>query len=427
MLEILRVASGVLGQVLSGRTLDTELATAWRRHPRLTSHERAVVQDVCYGTLRHLGRVDAMLDALVQKPITDERLRHLLRIAVYALEHTRIAPHAIVDHAVQACVAFGMPAAKGLTNAVLRNLQRQKQRVSAAAAATDVGRYSHPQWWIDRVRSEQPARWREMLEADNQHPPLTLRVNRRHVSRDAYLESLAAERIAARPVGADGVVLESPCPVDRIPGFSNGDVSVQDASAQLAAGMLAPPQGSRVLDACAAPGGKAAHLLERCDIELHAIDVDETRLERVRSNLSRLGLSASIACGDAAQPRDWWDGKPYDAILADVPCSASGVVRRHPDIKWLRRPDDIPRYAARQADILEALWQLLGKDGKLLYATCSVFQEENSLQVARFLERHPDARRIDPPGAENLLQQPAGQILPDADHDGFFYALLQRA
>ncbi|HWI15428.1 MAG TPA: 16S rRNA (cytosine(967)-C(5))-methyltransferase RsmB [Burkholderiales bacterium] len=427
MLEILRVASGVLGNVLSGRTLDAELATAWRRHPGLTPHERAVVQDVCYGTLRHLGRVDAMLDALVQKPVTDERLRHLLRIAVYALEHTRLAPHAIVDHAVQACVAFGMPAAKGLTNAVLRNLQRQKQRVSAAAVATELGRYSHPQWWIDRVRAEQPACWREILEADNLHPPLTLRVNRRHLSRDAYLEMLTAERIAARPVGADGVVLESPCPVDRIPGFSNGDVSVQDASAQLAAVMLAPAQGSRVLDACTAPGGKAAHILERGEVELHAIDVDETRLDRVRSNLSRLGLSASVACGDAAQPRDWWDGKPYDAILADVPCSASGVVRRHPDIKWLRRPDDIPRYAARQADILDALWQLLGKDGKLLYATCSVFQEENSLQVARFLERHPDARRIDPPGAENLLQQPAGQILPDADHDGFFYALLQRA
>jgi 16S rRNA (cytosine967-C5)-methyltransferase len=426
MLEILRVAVGVLGHVLAGHTLDAELAAAWRRHPRLTPHERAVVQDASYGALRHLGRIDAMLGALLQKPLSDERLRHLLRIAIYQLEYTRAAPHAVVDHAVQCCSALGMPAAKGLTNAVLRNFQRQKDRVAAAAAATDVGRYSHPQWWIERLRSEQPTHWREILDAGNSHPPLTLRVNRRHIARDAYLELLAAEGTAAHAVGVDGVVLESPCPVERITGFARGDVSVQDASAQLAATMLDAGPGHRVLDACSAPGGKAAHILERSDVELLAVDSDEARLDRIRSNFSRLGLAAPVVCGDAAQPATWWDGKPYDRILADVPCSASGVVRRHPDIKWLRRSDDIGRYAVRQAAILDALWQLLGKDGKLLYATCSVFQEENSLQVARFLERHPDARRIVPPGADNILQEPAGQILPDADHDGFFYALLQK-
>ena len=425
MLDILRVSVAVLGEVFAGHTLDSKLAAAWRRHPQLTSHERAVIQDACYGALRYLGRIDAMLEALLQKPITDERLRQLLRVAVYELEYTRVAPHAVVDHAVQCCVALGMPAAKGLTNAVLRNLQRQKDRI-AAAAATDVGRYSHPQWWIDRIRSEYPARWRDILETDNEHPPLTLRVNRRHIIRDEYLAALAAQNIAAHAVGDDGVVLETPCPVDRIPGFATGDVSVQDASAQLAALMLDTPPGSRVLDACSAPGGKAAHILEHADVDLLAVDVEETRLERVRSTFTRLGVAAPVTCGDAADPEAWWDGKPYDRILADVPCSSSGVVRRHPDIKWLRRPDDIARYAERQAAILDALWQLLGRDGKLLYATCSVFQEENSLQVARFLERHPDARRIDPPGADNLLQEPAGQILPDADHDGFFYALLQK-
>lgn len=427
MLLILRVATAVLGQVLSGRTLDGELASAWRRHPELTAHQRAAVQDACYGALRHLGSVDARLEALLQKPIQDERLRHLLRVALYELGYTRAAPHAVVDHAVQCCVSLGMPAAKGLTNAVLRNAQRWKTQLDAAAAATDVARYSHPQWWIDRLRRQQPARWADILEADNRHPPLTLRVNRRRVSRQLFLEKLAAAGIAARSVGEDGVLLESPCAVERIPGFADGDASVQDASAQLAAVMLDAKPGSRVLDACSAPGGKAAHILERADVELLAVDIDEERLARVRATLQRLGLSASLACGDAAQPRAWWDGKLYDYILADVPCSASGVVRRHPDIKWLRREDDIAQYAKRQALILDALWQLLGRDGKLLYATCSIFQEENSLQVARFLERHPDARRIVPPGAENLLQEPAGQILPDAEHDGFFYALLQKA
>jgi 16S rRNA (cytosine967-C5)-methyltransferase len=241
------------------------------------------------------------------------------------------------------------------------------------------------------------------------------------------LSRLAAENIAAHAVGDDGIVLETPCPVDRIPGFVKGEVSVQDASAQLAAVILDAPHGSRVLDACSAPGGKAAHILERADVDLLALDVEDARLERVRSSFSRLGLAARVARGDAARPEAWWDGTPYDRILADVPCSSSGVVRRHPDIKWLRRPDDLDRYAQRQAAILDALWQMLGGDGKLLYATCSVFQEENSLQVARFLERHPDARRIVPPGADNLLKEPAGQILPDADHDGFFYALLQKA
>ncbi len=424
--DSLRLAVKVLGQVLAGSGLDSVLAAAWRQADDLTAHDRAVVQDVCYGVLRHLGRIDAMLDALLQKPLTDERVRQLLRAAVYQLEYTRTAPHAVVDNAVAACGKLGTPAAKGLVNAVLRNLQRQHDRVSRAAEATDVGRYSHPQWWVDQLRTQYPSRYAAILEADNRHPPLTLRVNRRRTSREAYLARLAAAAIAAHPVGEDGVVLESPSPVDRIPGFADGTVSVQDASAQLAAPMLDAAFAHRVLDACSAPGGKAAHLLERFDIDLVAMDRDESRLERIRSNFTRLGLNAPVVCGDAAQPNTWWDGKPYDRILADVPCSASGVVRRHPDIKWLRREEDIARYAERQADILDALWQLLGRDGKLLYATCSVFEEENSLQVERFLEHHPDARRIVPPGADNTLQEPAGQILPDADHDGFFYALLQK-
>jgi 16S rRNA (cytosine967-C5)-methyltransferase len=277
------------------------------------------------------------------------------------------------------------------------------------------------------LRADHPQRYADILDADNRHPPLTLRVNRRKTTRDAYLALLSDRGMAARAVEDDGVVLAAPCPVDRIPGFADGLASVQDASAQRAAALLDPLPGARVLDACAAPGGKAAHLLERYDVDLLALDSDAGRLERVRANFERLGLAARIACGDATTPDAWWDGTPYDCILADVPCSASGVVRRHPDIKWLRRADDIPRYAERQAAILDALWQLLRGGGKLLYATCSVFQAENSLQVARFLERHPDARRVLSPGADRPLQEPAGQIFPDEDHDGFFYALLQKA
>jgi ribosomal RNA small subunit methyltransferase RsmB len=426
MLLILRVSAWVLGRVLGGHTLDGELAAAWHRHAQLSAHQRAAIQDACYGSLRHLGHIDAMLTALLQKPLSDERLRNLLRVSLYELAYTRAAPHAVVDHAVQCCPLLGLPSAKGLTNAVLRNFQRRRATIAAAADANAVGHYSHAQWWIDRLRAQYPTRYIAIMEADNRHPPLTLRVNRRKTSRDAYLADLESRGIAAHAIGRDAVVLAAACPVDRIPGFREGCVSVQDASAQLAAVYLGAAAGSRVLDACSAPGGKAAHVLECADLELTALDREESRLARVRENLARLDLQARVVCGDAAQPGDWWDGKPFDRILADVPCSASGVVRRHPDIKWLRRAEDLSAYAERQTAILDALWQMLANDGKLLYATCSVFQEENSFQVQRFLERHPDARRVVPPGADNLLQEPAGQILPDEDHDGFFYALLQK-
>lgn len=428
MLDILRTAIHVLGNVLAGRSLDAELAAAWRRHPALTPHERAVIQDASYGVLRHLGRLDGLLDALLRKPLTDERLRQLLRIALYQLACTRTAPHAVVDQAVAACPPLGMPAAKGLVNAVLRTYQRERERVTAAALATERGRYSHPQWWIDRLRVQYPEQWAAILEADNEHPPLTLRVNRRQLSRAGYLTELTAAGIAAHAVDEDGVVLATPLPVDRIPRFGAGGVSVQDASAQRAARYLDPAPGSRVLDACSAPGGKAAHLLERdAALMLTALDREAPRLERIRENFTRLHLTAPVLAGDAATPAAWWDGVPYDAILADVPCSSSGVVRRHPDIKWLRREEDIAHYAVRQAQILDALWQLLRRGGKLLYATCSVFQEENGVQIARFLERHPDARQLSLPGEPEQRQEPAGQILPDADHDGFFYALLQKS
>lgn len=426
MHETQSLASAVIGSVLAGRSLDAELAALWRRHRGLSAQQRAEIQNSCFGTLRFLGRIDALLQALLDKPLHDDRLRNLLRVALHQLEHTRAAPHAVVDHAVRACEQLHLAAAKGLTNAVLRNFLRRRAPLLAEAQRTDPGRYSHPQWWVDKLRSQYPEQYAAILEADNLHPPMTLRVNRRRAAAEDYLALLANSGIAARRVGAAAVQLARPASVEHIPGFAEGVVSVQDAAAQLAAPLLGAASGMRVLDACAAPGGKTAHILELADVDLVALDNDSTRLDRVRANLSRLKLSARIVCGDAAEPRDWWDGKPFDRILADVPCSASGVVRRHPDIKWLRRATDIAQFAQRQRGILDALWRLLASGGKLLYATCSVFHEENQLQAARFLEHHSDAQPLILPGAETDIQQAAGQILPDEQHDGFFYALLQK-
>jgi 16S rRNA (cytosine967-C5)-methyltransferase len=426
MHDIQRLAGGLLAEVLKGRSLDTELAQMWRRHPQLTTQQRATIQDASFGTLRFLGRIDAILQSLLDKPLQDEQLRCLLRVALYQLEYTRTAKHAVVDNAVRACDQLRATAAKGLVNAVLRNFLRRHAQYSAVALRTDVGRYSHPQWWIDKLRAQYPGHSAAILEADNLHPPMTLRVNRRHTTVEAYLSALASAGVDARHIEDYAIRLVEPRPVARIPGFAEGAVSVQDAAAQRAAPLLQAENGMRVLDACAAPGGKTAHILELCDVQLTALDSSADRLRRVHENLARLGLHACVQCGDAGEPRTWWDGIPFDRILADMPCSASGVVRRHPDIKWLRRESDIQQFAQRQQHMLEALWRLLSSGGKLLYATCSVFQEENQLQVAQFLDRHHDARNVTLPRADTYLKQVAGQLLPDEQHDGFFYALLAK-
>ncbi len=418
------LAAGVIERVLAGRTLDQELAYSNRE--QANGHQRALVQDLCYGVLRHLGALDAMLAPLLNKPLRDERLRHLLRVALYQLEHTRAAPHAVVDHAVAACVALHAAPAKGLINAVLRGFLRRRAELVAASSHDDIGRYSFPQWWVDKARGQYPEDFAGMLKAGNRHAPLTLRVNPRRVTREAYLAQLAEAGIAADTLETQAVVLERPVPVEKLPGFAQGLVSVQDASAQRAALLLDVHDGMRVLDACAAPGGKTAHLLEIADIKLIALDNDSERLKRVRANLDRLGLNAETVCGDARDPAAWWDGVVFDRILADVPCSASGVTRRHPDIKWLRRPTDIVQFVQTQEAVIDALWQLLAAGGKFLYVTCSVFREENHMQVARFLERHADAQRLPLPPSE-FVPEHAGQILPDARHDGFYYALLQKS
>jgi 16S rRNA (cytosine967-C5)-methyltransferase len=427
MIEAQRLAAAVVAGVGAGRSLDAELGAAWQRHGELDARTRGAVQDLAYGTLRFLGRLEALLDALLKKPLEDARLRALLLVALYQLDRTRAAPHAIVDHAVRACGVLGLGSAKGLANAVLRGFLRRKAELDARVGRIATARYSHPQWWIDRLRAQYPGDYERMLEAGNSKPPLTLRVNRRRADVAGYLELLERHGLEGERCGEAAVVLRKAVPAARIPGLAAGLVSVQDAGAQLAAPLLDLASGQRVLDACAAPGGKAGHALELAAVELTALDRSTERLARVRDNLARLGLTARLVAGDAGVPPSWWDGAPFDRILADVPCSASGIARRHPDIKWLRRESDIAQFAREQERLLDALWQTLAHGGKLLYSTCSVFHEENREQVAQFLERHPDAARVTLPAVDIEEQPAAGQLLPDERHDGFFYALLQKA
>lgn len=382
---------------------------------RVEAAARPAVQDLVYGSLRRYGRGDFLLGQLLSHPLSAEEIRCLLLVALYRLETRPEAAHTVVDQAVRAAGELAGGRFAGLVNGVLRNYLRREAELLAALAADPPAASQHPAWWLAELQRAYPADWPAIVAAGNAPPPMALRVNLRRGSRAEYLECLAAEDIAASPLGEAGVALARPLPVERLPGFAAGLVSVQDPGAQRAAELLDPAPGSRVLDACAAPGGKAAHLLERADIDLLALDLKPARCRRVSANLERLGLNAAVLAADCARPEKWWDGQPFDAVLADVPCTASGVVRRNPDAKWLRRAEDIASFAASQARILDALWPLVRPGGTLLYATCSLFPAENGGQVARFLARQPLASR-----------RHEEQLLPTADHDGFYYCLLAK-
>ena len=415
-------AAKIVAKVVSeGRNLTQVLSEALRKQSTYTQQERGALQDLCYGTLRYYARLAFFLDSLLIRRIKESPLRYLLLVALYQLQHTKVGQHAIVDQAVSAAKRIN-PAASGLANAVLRNFLRKEPALQEAADQNDESRYCYPQWWIDAVRAQYGQQAAAILAAGNHHPPMTLRVNARCISTIEYQALLATQDVSSRLAQPNALILERPVAVERLPKFAEGWVSVQDAGAQYAAGLLDMRDGMRVLDACAAPGGKSAHLLETANIELHALDKDEQRLERVRENLQRLALNARVTCGDAATPESWWDGTRFQRILADVPCSASGVVRRHPDIKWLRRAEDVEQFALQQTRILNALWPLLERDGKLLYATCSIFARENQQVIDTFLSQHRDAERIALP--ETDIQD--GQLLPNDEHDGFFYALLHK-
>lgn len=412
----LAAASRVIARVLAGTSLTSALAPDDGAPGAL----RPAVQDLCYGTLRDYGASDLILEALARKPIPDRGVRALLLCALHELRHERRAPHVVVDEAVTACAQLGRAAARGLVNALLRNYLRRREALEAEGLRADAGRYGYPQWWIMRVQRAYPRAWQAVLAAGNLHPPMTLRVNRRKIGVDAYLAKLGVAGIAAARLGDWALRLETPRRVDALPGFALGEVSVQDAGAQLAAPLMDLRDGMRVLDACAAPGGKTGHILELADVDLLAIDRDAGRLQRIEANLERLGLRADVRVADAREPGQWWDGRRFDRVLLDAPCSASGVVRRHPDLKWLARATDLAGFAREQSRLLEAMWRVLAPDGKLLYATCSVFPEENSGVTEAFAARHTDARRLPVPDLD------LGQLLPDAEHDGFFYALVEK-
>ena len=412
-------AALAVAEVMAGRNLNEALAELWRRWPNLPPGQRGAVQDLAYGALRRFGRDDFHLARLIQKPPAAP-VRALLLVALARLAVRPEEAHTVVDQAVEAAGALQRGKFKALVNGVLRNFLRRRAELEAAAGEDEAARWQHPRWWIARLRREHPGEWQSILEAGNGRPPMTLRVNRRRVAETDFLARLLAADIEARPLEGGAIRLARPLPVERLSGFAEGLCSVQDAGAQRAAALLDVHDGQRVLDACAAPGGKTAHILERAAVELLALDADAGRAVRVSENLLRLGLTARVAVADCRETAAWWDGRAFDRILADVPCSASGVVRRHPDIKWLRRASDIARFARAQAEILDALWRVLAPGGKLLYATCSLFAEENERQVAAFAARQEDCMRLPVAGAPGL------QLLPNEEHDGFFYALLEK-
>ncbi len=415
------LAAELVADVLAGHSLREERL---REHARSLPSQAALLRDLCLGTLRWLGRTRALVALLAARGLSDPRLEALLCVALHQLIQERAAPYAVVDHAVRAARRLGHDRAAGFVNAVLRRFLREKDVLCREADRSPAARWSHPDWWIAALEAQygQAAATR-ILEASLAHPPMTLRVNRRRLSPESALAMLHEAGLSAERTGPCALTLDKPVPVADLPGHADGMLSVQDAGAQWAAPLLDLHDDQRVLDACAAPGGKTGHLLETADIDLTALDADAQRLDAVRHTLQRLGLPAAVIAADASVPAAWWDGRPFDRILLDAPCSGSGIVRRHPDAKWLRRPDDIARFARQQTNLLRALWQLLAPGGKLLYVTCSVFSGENTGVVDRWLELVPGARRL--PLPEDFPGH-AGQLLPDPAHDGFFYALLEK-
>jgi 16S rRNA (cytosine967-C5)-methyltransferase len=415
-------AAQAVARVESGTALPQALSAVFSRLDA-QPQARGAIQDIAYRAMRDYGLAQVLLGLLASRKPSSPELHALLCGALALLvpegESAPYDPFTVVDQAVDAAAADRATApAKGMVNAVLRRFLRERDTLLRQARQHDLASWNYPGWWIAAMQASYPQQWRDILMAGNCLPPLTLRVNLRKTTVEDYLATLEAAGLDALQIGPVAVKLARPLPVAQIPGFVQGLVSVQDAAAQLAAPLLDLRDGMRVLDACAAPGGKTGHMLERAQLRLLALDSDPKRLPRIEENLRRLQLQAELKCGDAAG-RDWWDGKPFDRILADVPCTASGIVRRHPDIRWLRRAGDTGKLAGVGARILDNLWQMLAPGGKLLFVTCSLWPQESEQQAAAFAARR-DALRLPAPG----------QLLPQAgasqDHDGLFYALFQK-
>lgn len=400
---------------------------------KVDPRDRGLAQDLAFGAARWQPRLGALAERLLQKPFktADKDVEALLLVGLYQLFYSRIPAHAAIGETVGAAEKLKKPWAKGLLNAVLRNAQRDGEAILAELERDPMVRTAHPRWLQKALKAAWPEHWEAICAANNAHPPLILRVNRRHGERDAYLAELRTAGIEAEPCefSRDGIRLIEARDVKTLPGFAEGRVSVQDEAAQLAADLLELAPGQRVLDACCAPGGKTCHLLEAEPglAGVVAVDLEESRLARVRENLQRLGLEATLIAADGRDTGAWWDGKPFQRILLDAPCSATGVIRRHPDIKLTRQAEDIPALAQLQGELLDALWPTLEVGGILVYATCSTLPMENSENIAAFLQRTPGARELDIAGTFGLKQPHGRQLLARKDgHDGFYYAKLMK-
>ncbi|QHF42259.1 16S rRNA (cytosine(967)-C(5))-methyltransferase [Pseudomonas sp. S35] len=422
-------AAKALAAVLNGKaSLNSSLPT---QLDKVEDRDRGFTQDLAFGTARWQPRLSALAAKLLQKPFkaADADVEALLLVGLYQLLYTRVPAHAAIGETVGCADKLKKPWAKALLNAVLRRAQRESEALLAELEHDPVVRTAHPRWLQKSLKAFWPEQWEAICAANNAHPPMILRVNRRHHSRDAYLQLLTDAGINATPCvySVDGIVLEAATDVRSLPGFAEGWISVQDEAAQLAADLLDLAPGQRVLDACCAPGGKTCHILEvEKDLAgVVAVDLEAKRLVRVRENLARLGLSADLIAADGRDTATWWDGKPFQRILLDAPCSATGVIRRHPDIKLTRQPDDIAALAALQGELLDAMWPTLDVGGILLYATCSTLPTENTEVIQAFLSRTSGARELDLATTAGIKQPHGRQLLAqEGGHDGFYYAKL---
>jgi len=393
----------------------------------------ALLQELCFGTCRWYYQLDAVLKQLLTRPLKakDADIHALMLIGLYQLQHLDIAAYAVINETVSATRALGKDWARSLVNAVMRNYQRRHEELLPKATASDAGRFAHPQWLVERLRGAWPESWQSVLDANNLRPPMTLRINRLQTTREDYLQRLQQAGIDARAglLADTAIYLTEACPVERLPEFAQGMISVQDEASQLVPGLLQLEPRMRVLDACAAPGGKSCHILEseHSLSELVALDNSERRLQRMQENLNRLQLNARMIAAEAQDTDSWWDGEPFDRILLDAPCSATGIIRRHPDIKLLRRPADVKQLRVIQTQLLQSLWRCLKPGGILLYSTCSVLPEENDRIIEAFLSTQDDAKHQEIPAHWGVECPRGRQLLPDpSGNDGFYFAVLRK-
>ncbi|MEY3171141.1 MAG: Sun protein [Pseudomonadota bacterium] len=419
------IAANCVSEVIKGHNLNHVFDRHFDHHSHITPQQKSIAIFLAYGAIRFLGENQFFIRKLINKKITNKKIEALLCVALFQLNHDQSNDFTIVNEAVEAAKFINKSWAGSFVNGVLRNFIRQKDNLKSELKNDEEAFYSYPLWWIRLIKEAYNKDWESILLNGNKHPPLTLRINVRKINLKQYEEKLKSESIKYRVLGDIALELTQPIPVEKIPGFIEGEVSVQDFGAQLAAKLLDLKDGQVCLDACSAPGGKTGHMLEIADIELVSIDQQKERLYKVKENLERLQLHAHLKCADLLAIKSWWNDKLFDRILLDTPCSASGVVRRHVDIKWLRRPRDIEMFAKQQKIMLQAMWQLLKKGGKLLYATCSIFPDENQRVIDDFIKEHSDAKEVKW-SVDSKYSKYENQLIPSENHDGFFYALFEK-